>query len=187
MPPANPCGKRAEMIGNRTPVALLRRVLVLSYTDNIPQGDTRQKPEDQFDPSRFHLPDVMADPLVDEIPAEKVVQPRPLEKELFAIVPLRFAKHMPPAGRLIVLLCFLNRAAKPDGEGWHKLTAARLDKVGITDRHQAYRAVAALEKEGLISSLRRAGRTMRIKLSGLQAEAATLLPERRPAAEGADG
>ena len=159
----------------------------MSYTDNIPQGDTRQKPEDRFDPSRFHLRDVMADPLVDEIPAEKVVQPRPPEKELFAIVPLRLAKHMPPAGRLLALLCFLDRAAKPDGEGWHKLTAARLEKVGITDRHQAYRAVAALEKEGLISSLRRAGRTTRIRLSGLPAAAAALLPDRRPAAEGADG
>ena len=87
----------------------------------------------------------------------------PPAKELFAIVPLGLAKHLSPPGRLLMLLLFLDRAAKPDREGWHKLTSGRLDKVGITDRFQAYRAVDALEKAGVIKSNRRAGRTIRIQ------------------------
>ena len=84
-------------------------------------------------------------------------------KELFAIVPLGLAKHLSPSGRLLVLLLFLDRAAKPDRDGWHKLTSGSLDKVGITDRFQAYRAVDALEKAGVIRSNRRPGRTIRIQ------------------------
>jgi hypothetical protein len=156
-------------------------VLVLSYEDHIPQEPLGQHPQDRFDPSRFRLQDAMADPLIDVIPAEEVPQPRPPGKELFAIVPLRLAKHMPTAGRLIMLLLFLERAAKPDREGWHKLTSGRLDKVGITDRFQAYRAVATLEKAGLISSLRRAGRTTRVRLSDPAAASGALSECRRAA------
>ena len=135
----------------------------MSSLNNSSQEPLPDWPEDRFDPSRFHLKDDVADPLIDAIPVDDEPMLLPPAKELFAIVPLGLAKHLPPPGRLLVLLLFLDRAAKPDCEGWHKLTSGRLDKVGITDRFQAYRAVAALEKAGVIKSNRRVGRSIRIQ------------------------
>lgn len=120
--------------------------------------------QDEF----VYRPDMVAD----EIPAERVdsrdlglsASIRPKE---FTRVPSTAYRMFPPSSRLVLCLLFARDVFGEDAPGgWTKLGQGLTKRFGLTDRYVRRRAVAAIERAGIVEVRRRRGSSTLLRLKG---------------------
>jgi hypothetical protein len=118
-----------------------------------------------FDVSRFRAdPGLLPpDPFVGAVPVDGPPCPsrqsaaRNLDQ--FAHVPMAAWRLFPPQARILLLLQRLTTVFPADETGgWYRLSTSRLADAGLDDRYQRRRALAQLERDGVVELDRRNGK-----------------------------
>ena len=106
----------------------------------------------------------------DEIPTERI-SPRDLgvpeikRPAEYTCVPSVAYHLFPPASRLVLCLMFARDVFGADAPGgWTKLGSGLAERFDLTDRYVRRRAVAALERGGVVEVRRRRGATTLLRL-----------------------
>ena len=106
----------------------------------------------------------------DEIPVERVDPGElgitaPIRPAEFTRVPASMYMQFPPSSRLVLCLIFARDVFGEDAPGgWTKLGRGLAERFGLTDRYVRRRAVAALERKGLVEVRRRSGACTMLRL-----------------------
>ena len=133
----------------------------------LKRSKLRDSDKDCFDPSRFKIDkEAFVDPMVDVIPVDEKITYRSKSKSNYVIMPLETASLMPPEGRVIMFLQYLNKTSKEDDKGgWFKMNATRAEKFALTDKDARHRAICALEKRGTIEVRRFTGKSPYLRIA----------------------
>lgn len=123
-------------------------------------------PLDPFDPDRFGGLAPTGAQVDTAFPVDVVIRHRDRITGRFSRVPIGAAPLFPPTARVLLLLTHALAVRRPDLDGgWYRLTTGLAADFHLRDKDVRHRALAALEKAGIVEVRRAIGKSPLIRLA----------------------